>query len=73
MNLEEREAEHQWALKMLALEEELGEIPPGGASGGVGARARLAAQGKAMPSAAMRARRNVRFVVRAVRVEKQAA
>lgn len=66
MNQEELEVEKQWALKMLALEEELGPIVSGGAVGGVSARARRAAQGKAAPTAAMRARANVRFLARAV-------
>lgn len=65
MNQEDREAEHQWALKMVALEEERGPIVPGGAVGGsVGRTRRLA--GKATPSAAMRARGRVRFLARAV-------
>jgi hypothetical protein len=66
MNQEEREAEHQWALKMVVLEEERGSIVPGGAVGGAVGRARRLAEGKTPPSAAMRARRRVRFLARAV-------
>ncbi len=64
MTEEEREAEYQWALRMAALEDEFGPIVPGGAVGGVGARARRAAEGKR--SASMRARTNVRYLARAV-------
>jgi hypothetical protein len=62
MNQEDRETERRWALKMIALEEELGPIVAGGAAGGAVARARRVAQGKAAPSAAMRARERVRFL-----------
>jgi hypothetical protein len=73
MTQEEREAERRWVLKMVALEEELGELPPGGASG-VGPRARLKALGKAAPSAAMRSRERMRFLARALSaLEEQAA
>jgi hypothetical protein len=68
MTQEDREAEHQWVLKMLALEEEQGPFLPSGAGGGVGARARR------KRSAARRARENVRFVASAVSApENQAA
>lgn len=74
MNQEDRESERQWALKMLALEEERGPIIPGGAVGGAGARARQAATGKASPSASIRARVRVRvFAHAAPAPNKQAA
>lgn len=65
MSQEDREAQHAWALKMLALEEERGPIVPGGAVGGAVARAR-AAQSGAPNSVAIRARVRVRFLARAV-------
>jgi|HubBroStandDraft_2_1064218.scaffolds.fasta_scaffold5124674_1 hypothetical protein len=67
MNQEEREVEHQWALRMVALEEELGPIVPGGAVGGLGPKTRKAR------SAANRARGSVRFLARAVPPDEQAA
>jgi hypothetical protein len=74
MTQEEREAEHQWTRKMIALEEERGPIVPGGAVGGISARARRAAQGKAAASTAMRVRSDVRFLAYAVgALEEQAA
>jgi hypothetical protein len=60
---EARDAEHEWLLKMVALEEEYGEFLPAGA-GGIGPRGRSA--GKNKPTRAMRARGNVRFIARAV-------
>lgn len=66
MNQEDRETEHEWALKMIALEEERGPIVPGGAVGGVAARTRRAAERKAAQSASKRARGRVRFVALAV-------
>lgn len=63
-----QESDFQWLLKMIALEEEQGSIVPGGAVGGVIARARRSAEGKAPPSTVMRARGRVRFLARAVPV-----
>lgn len=74
MSQENREAEHQWALKMVALEEERGSIVPGGAVGGVVARAAQVAKREAAHSASQRARGRVRSVAHAVpALQKQAA
>ena len=56
----ERELEFEWTKKMVALEEELGEFPPGGFGGGVSAWPRP------KKSAALRARERVRFICQAV-------
>jgi len=73
MSQNDREAERQWARRMLKLEEERGPIVPGGAVGGTVARAR-AAKRRALSSAACRARGNVRFLARAIEaLEEQAA
>ncbi len=66
MNDQERAQDFEWLLKMLALEEQRGEIVPGGAIGGNVARARRAAERKTSRSAAMLARSQVRFLARAV-------
>lgn len=66
MTEEEREAERQWVLRMIALEEERGPIVSGGAVG-VGARARRAT------SVALRARGNVRFLAYAVPTPREPA
>jgi hypothetical protein len=73
MNQEDREVEHQWVRRMIALEEELGPIVPGGAVGGAVARARRATQGKTAPSAAIRARERVRFLAHAVSTPQEQA
>jgi hypothetical protein len=72
MNQEEREAEIQWARRMVELEDERGSIVPGGAVGGPGSSARRPAEAKV--STAMRARIRVRLLARAVPLrEKHAA
>jgi hypothetical protein len=72
MSQEKRAAEHEWVLKMVALEAELGPIVPGGAVGGASARARLAAERKTA-QAANRARNHVRFVAYAIATTQQQA
>lgn len=74
MSQEDREAEHEWVLKMIALEEERGSLVPGGAVGGTVGRARRAAERKAAHSVSQRARGRVRFVAHAIPTpQKQAA
>jgi hypothetical protein len=51
--------------RLAALEDERGPLPPGGATGGVVARARREARGEKLPSAAIRARDRVRSVFQA--------
>ena len=72
MSQEERVAEHEWVLKMVALEAELGPIVPGGAVGGPGARARLSSERKAAGAANL-ARGSVRFVAYAISTTQKAA
>lgn len=67
MSEHETKNDFEWLLAKLALEEERGSIVPGGAVGGVVARARRAA-GLA-PSAAERARNNMRFLACALSAE----
>ena len=74
MDQEDREIEHQWVRRMIALEEERGPIVAGGAVGVAVARAQRTVQGKAAPSAAIRARERVRFLAHAAAtVQEQAA
>lgn len=67
MNEKDRQKDHQWLLEKIALEEERGSIVPGGAVGGAGAPTPRSVQGKVSLSAAMRARRHVRFLARAAK------
>ena len=62
------EEEAKWNAAMIKLEEERGDIVPGGAQGGVIAKARRTREGESAPrkSAAQRARRRVRFIAQAV-------
>ncbi|MFT3765848.1 MAG: hypothetical protein QM820_10055 [Minicystis sp.] len=69
MNEHDSDRDFEWLLKMLALEEERGSIVPGGAVGGGLARARHKAEGQARPSAAERARKNMRFLALALSSE----
>ena len=72
MSQENREAERQRVLAMIAIEEEYGPVVSGGPARSADARARQPAQGR--PSGAVRARGSVRFLARAVpSLENQAA
>ena len=71
------EQEAEWIATMVELEDERGAIVPGGAQGGVAARARRAkadaAGPVARPSAAVRARARVRSTFQAVEKSEKAA
>jgi hypothetical protein len=71
MTEQERKEDFEWLLKMLALEEQKGEIVPGGAVGGMSRQVRAAA--RAEVSVAMRARSRVRYLARAVPGSKEKA
>jgi len=71
------EQDAEWLATMIKLEDELGPIVPGGAQGGVVARARRAnadaSAPAARPSAATRARARVRSTYQAVEKSGKAA
>lgn len=61
-----------WIIEKVALEDELGPIVPGGAQGGVIARARRAALGNQKRTAVQRARERVRYAFQPLRVDEAA-
>ncbi len=66
MNKEERNTERQRVLEMIEIEERLGPVVSGGPVRGAIAETRRAAEGKASPSTALRARGRVRFLAHAI-------